>query len=237
MNRYYKKWHSPSLGKPMEILIFGDHGIPVIAIPTGKGHFYEWENLRMSEAVRDKIDSGYNQLFCLDSIIHESLLNNNVDSFTRMMRLCQYERYVMEEVIPFVEEKNQSLFRMIAGCEFGAYLSLLFLLKHPKMFHKVIALSGIYDIKPFLNDFYDENVYFNNPVDFIPNLYDSGLLQQIQNNDIRLISYNGDTNCASTQRMSNTLKMRHIDHTVEIWQNSDDEQWQYWRKMFRTHIV
>jgi esterase/lipase superfamily enzyme len=237
MKRYYRKWHSSSLGKAMEILIFGDHGIPVIVFPTGKGRFYEWENRRMTETVRDKVDAGYNQLFCIDSIINESLLNKNVDAFTRVIRLQQYENYIIDEVFPVIEEMNGNCYKILAGCEFGAYLSLLYLLKHPKKIQKSIAISGIYDIKPFLNGFYDDNVYFNNPVDFIPNLFDSEILQMIESNEIKLISYEGDENEKSTRRMSNTFKMRHINHGLEIWQNCDDERWSNWRKMFRENIV
>lgn len=221
----------------MEILIFGDRGIPIIVFPTGKGRFYEWENRRMTEAVRDKIDAGHNQLFCIDSIIRESLLNDSVDAFTRVMRLRQYENYIMDEVFPFIQEMNGHSYKMMAGCEFGAYLSLLYLLKHPGKIQKSIAISGIYDIKPFLNGFYDDNVYFNNPVDFIPNLFDSEILQLIESNEIKLISYEGDENERSTRRMSNTFKMRYINHGLEIWQNCEDDRWSNWRKMFRENIV
>lgn len=221
----------------MEILIFGDQGIPVIIFPTGKGRFYEWENRRMTEAVRDKIDAGHNQLFCIDSIIQESLLNNDVDAFTRVIRLNQYENYVIDEVFSFIKEMNDHSYKMMAGCEFGAYFSLLYLLKHPEKIQKSIAISGIYDIKPFLNGFYDDNVYFNNPVDFIPNLFDSEILELIELNKINLASCEGDENEKSTKRMSNTFKMRHIDHRLEAWQNCEDDRWTNWRKMFRENIV
>ena len=44
MNREYHKWFSPSLGRDMELLIFGDAGEPVIFFPTRTAHFYDYED-------------------------------------------------------------------------------------------------------------------------------------------------------------------------------------------------
>jgi esterase/lipase superfamily enzyme len=237
MKRSYRKQHSPNLGKAMEMLIFGDEGIPVLAFPTAKGRFFEWENQKMTETVREKINPGYNQIYCVDSIMTESLLNRDVDPFTRLMRLQQYEKYIIDEVVPFIKANNNAPFLMTAGCELGGYLALLYLLKHPGIFGKGIAISGQFDIKPFLGGFYNENAYFNNPVDFIPNLYDAKILQAIENTDIRLVTYDGDPQMDSTKRMSHTFQMRHIDHTLEVRNGTGEGRWEIWQSMFNKHIV
>ncbi len=237
MNRTYRKLQSPNLGKAMEMLIFGEEGIPILAFPTANGRFFEWENRKMTETVSDKINPGFNQVYCVDTIMTESLLNRDVDPFTRLMRLQQYERYIMEEVVPFIKENNKASFLMTAGCELGGFLALLFLLKHPGTFGKGIAISGQFDIKPFLGGFYNENVYFNNPVDFIPNLYDSKILQAIEHTDIRLATYDGDTKKDATVRMSHTFKMRYIDHTLDIWNGTGEDRWEIWRSMLNKHIL
>ena len=33
-----------------------------------------------------------------------------------------------------------------------------------------MSMSGAFDIKSFMHGYYDNNVYFNNPVDFVPGL-------------------------------------------------------------------
>jgi DNA-damage-inducible protein D len=40
-------------------------------------------------------------------------------------------------------------------------------------------MSGVYDVKNFMDALYDDNFYFNNPVDYIPNLSDPWLLGQL----------------------------------------------------------
>jgi esterase/lipase superfamily enzyme len=53
-----------------------------------------------------------------------------------------------------------------------AFLSANAYFKHPDVFRGVIAMSGSYAVRSYLKGHYDDNVYFNNPVDYLPNLND-----------------------------------------------------------------
>jgi len=44
MHREYQHWYSPSLGREMELLIFGHAGARVLVFPTSMGRFFEWED-------------------------------------------------------------------------------------------------------------------------------------------------------------------------------------------------
>ena len=46
MNREYHRWFSPSLGRDMELLIFGHAGARVLVFPSSLGSFFEWEDRR-----------------------------------------------------------------------------------------------------------------------------------------------------------------------------------------------
>ena len=46
MQTYYTKWYSPSLGREMEIKVWGHAGRPVLFIPCQDGRFYDFENYR-----------------------------------------------------------------------------------------------------------------------------------------------------------------------------------------------
>ncbi len=41
MRRQYHKWFSPSLGREMELLVFGHAGAKVMVFPTREGRFYD----------------------------------------------------------------------------------------------------------------------------------------------------------------------------------------------------
>jgi hypothetical protein len=38
------RWHSPALGREMELLVFGHGGARMLVFPTSQGRFFEWED-------------------------------------------------------------------------------------------------------------------------------------------------------------------------------------------------
>jgi len=50
------------------------------------------------------------------------------------------------------------------------------------------ALSGIYDMRDSMDGMYDDNFYFNNPVDYMANQHDPWFLHQYGSCDIRLVT-------------------------------------------------
>ena len=63
MNREYHKWYSLSLGRDMELLLFGHAGRPVIVFPTSMGRFFDYENRNMIGIVGDQYERGLNSGF------------------------------------------------------------------------------------------------------------------------------------------------------------------------------
>ena len=43
MREYRKDW-SDALGREMELLRFGEGGLPLLVFPTSQGRFYQWED-------------------------------------------------------------------------------------------------------------------------------------------------------------------------------------------------
>ncbi len=225
------------MGKDMEMLIFGDSGAPVVAFPTSTGNYLEWEENGLIDILAEQIHLGYNQIFCVDSVMNKSLINKEIAPENRLTTQLQYECYILEEVLPFIKENNEHFYIMSAGIELGAYHSLLFALKHPEEFNKTICISGDYDIRKYLDEYYDDTVYYNNPVDFIPNLNDPNILNQIENLDIRLVSYSSDPYRETTERMSQTLWMKMIEHRLDIWDLNTPGKLELWGEMLKTHII
>ncbi len=236
MQREYRKWKSPTLGREMEMLVFGKEGTPVLIFPTEHGRFFEWEDQGVMETVREQIDLGYNQFFCVDSIDGESFLNKDVDPYTRVNRENQYQIYIKDEVIPLIHDLNSNPYLISAGTGLGAYHALTFGLKYPELIHKVLALSGYYDINVHLDGFKDENSYFNNPIEFIPNLHDEAILKKLAAIDIRLLSYLNDPNREATAKMSETLWLKFIDHEYYVWEEETNHSWPLVSAMFKENL-
>lgn len=237
MKREYLKWWSPSLGRDMEILVFGNSGVPMLVFPSSMGRFHEWEDFKMIDAMKHQIEAGYNQVICVDSVDMESFYNRLADPYVRIVRHRQYDSYITDEVVPFIHNQNENKFIIVAGASFGAYHALNVVFKHPHLFSKLVAMSGKYDIRSFMDGFYDDNVYFNNPVDFIPNLSDHLHLEALRKLDIRLVSGEWDMCLEAAVDMSDKLHRKSIPHALDVWGDQTKHDWPWWREMIKKHIL
>lgn len=225
------------MGRDMELLVFGHSGTPILVFPSSMGRFHEWEDFKMIEALNFQISKGYNQVFCVDSVDKESFYNNAADPYVRIIRHRQYDSYIIDEVVPFIHSKNENRYLISTGASFGAYHALNVAMKYPQSFAKLVAMSGKYDIKGFLDGFYDDNVYFNNPVDYIPNLHNHEHLEALRRMDIRLVTGEWDMCMEAAVDMSDKLYRKSVQHTLDIWGNQTKHDWPWWRNMIRKHIL
>lgn len=237
MKMQQERWRSPSLGKDMTIKIYGDRGTPLIGLPARGEKCGQWEKHGMTEAISHQLENGYNQLFCIDSVDGEGLLNDTVEPSRRLMRQRQFETYVMDEVVPFVRKRNHINYLMIGGVDLGGYHAINLALKHPDEFKKAIGMSGLYDIKPFFEDHYTDDVYYNNPTDFVPNMNTAQLLNAVRNVDFRLVSYSKDKYKTSAFKMAQIFRSKLIDHKLDIWNVEPSDKWNIWGQMLKTHII
>jgi esterase/lipase superfamily enzyme len=172
----------------MELLVFGHAGAKVIVFPTREGRFYEYENLRMTEVLRDKLEKGFLQLFCVDGIDSESFYCRWAHPSGRIQRHRQYEEYILNEVLPFMGLKNPHPCVIVHGCSLGACHALNIAMRHPHLFRKLAAFSGRYDLTinvegfpDLFEGYYNEDVYFHTPTHFLPNLTCAQRLAHLRN--------------------------------------------------------
>ncbi|HKK47028.1 MAG TPA: alpha/beta hydrolase-fold protein [Balneolaceae bacterium] len=237
MKKKTKKWRSPSLGKDMELTVYGSSGTPIIGLPTRGATCHQWEEFGMTEGIEFQLENEFNQLYCVSSVDKESFLNEKSTPRQRLVRQKQYESYLVDEVVSYVHDHNKIDYVIIAGIDLGGYHAITSALKHPAAFDKAIGISGIYDIKQFMNGFYDDNVYYCNPVDFVPNLNKQTTLDNIRDVDFRLVSYQNDARREQSRRMSTVLRMKFIQHKLDIWGMDGKEEWDLWPQMLKTHII
>ena len=237
MNREYHSWWSSHLDREMEMLVFGHAGARVLVFPTRGGRFYEYENLRMTEVLREKIEEGYLQLFCLDSIDAESFYCWWAHPSGRVQRHIQYEQYILEEVFPFMMEKNDSTCTISHGCSLGAFHAANIAFRHPHLFQKLVALSGRYDLTEpvewfgdLFNGYYDENIYFNTPCHFLRNLEDESQLEALRRMEMVLVIGREDPFLANNHTLSHILGEKGIEHQLIEWDERAHRGY-YWRRM------
>ncbi len=237
MNREYHKGISNELGRMMEMLIFGHAGLPVLAFPTSGGRFYDFEDQGMVAALAPKIEPGQMQLFCVDSVDNESWYNRQIPPRLRVARHIQYERYIMNEVVPAVRAQNSHQPLLAMGCSLGGYHAVNLALRHPDTFTGFVSLSGIFDLTGFLDGYYDQECYFNLPTHYLPNLTDAWYLDQYQRNGPYLLTTGWDDQClAQNQSLGAILAAKGIPHQLHIWDAKNTHDWQTWRKMAQRYL-
>jgi esterase/lipase superfamily enzyme len=119
----------------------------------------------------------------------------------------------------------------------GASHAVLFFFKHPDVFKGTIALSGIYNFRRFLDNYAGDSldVYFNSPLDFLPNLTDPAMLDKYRNSDIILCAGQGAWEgpmVADTLRIKKILELKGIPCLIDVWGFDVNHDWPWWRRQF-----
>jgi len=242
MNREYHHWHSPNLERDMELLVFGHAGAKVLIFPTRDGRFYEYENLRIVDTLKDKIEAGHLQLYCLDSIDHETFYCFWNHPGDRIQRHIHFENYILNEIIPFMNEKNPHPCIISHGCSLGAYHAANIAFRHPHLFRKLVAFSGRFDLtlevesfRNLLDGHYDDDVYFHTPTHFLPNLSCEEQLKHLRAMDIILVIGKEDPFLENNRQLSRILTEKGISHVLYEW-DGRAHQGRYWRRMAPLYI-
>lgn len=234
MHREYHRWHSPSLGRDMELLIFGWGGARVLVFPTSMGRYYEWEDRGMMNTWGEQIDRGWLQVYCVDSVDSESWYARWKHPGARVWRHIEYENYLLREVLPLSQQKNHNPFLITVGASFGAYTAVNFALRHPHLVGRTIGMSGIYEVDRWTDGYHDENVYFNSPCDYIPNEHDGGRLDALRRQDIILAVGRDDSLRYSSERLSTALWNKGIGNALRLWDGWAHD-WPWWHQMIRLY--
>ena len=139
--------------------------------------FYGYKDWWVINSLQEKILAGKIQVYCIDSVDEESFYCKNIAPPERMKRHIQFEKYLLDELIPFIGKQNKNTALISAGCSLGPYHAVNFAFRHPHLFKKVIGLSGRYDLTlqmKFFDDlfggYWDEDIYYNMPGQYIHNL-------------------------------------------------------------------
>ncbi len=236
MRREYCRWFSGSLGRDMELLVFGHGGLPVLVFPTSGGRFWEFEDNGMVYAIEGDINAGRIQLFCVDSVNMESWYNRCVAPRWRIARHIQYEEYIREEVLPLVREWNGPERPITLGCSLGGYHAASIALRHPSTFRGFLSMSGIFDPSQFLEGYYDQDVYFNSPTHFLPNLNDPAELAKYRGNTYVLATGVHDQCWGPNERMAEVLRAKNIAHRLDVWGDGTRHDWPWWQRMIKTYL-
>src|SRR5687767_15382917 len=184
MERRTTSWHSPNLNMEMPLVAYGHAGQTLLMLPTAAADYLEYERFHLVDAIRPHLESGKIRAYSVNSVNRWSLLNEKMPPHLKAELLARFDRYLVEEVLPLIRQEAGDDARPITtGASLGAFLAANAYFKHPDLFRGVIAMSGSYDVRSYLQGHFDDNVYFNNPVDYLSNLDDDHYLPMLRKAD------------------------------------------------------
>jgi esterase/lipase superfamily enzyme len=233
MVREIHQWYSPALQKEMPIAVYGHYGFALLMIPTAAADFLEYERFELIHHLAPMIDAGKIKVFSINSINTESWMNKEMEGAHKAIRQNQFNDYIFNEVVPFIQNFTSNETSIITtGASFGALHAMNVFLKRPDLFKGVIAMSGVYDLMEYTDGYYDDQVYFNSPIHYIPNLTDHETLEKIRSGKMIIASGSGShEDPEANRRFSGVLHNKSIPHDLEIWANDIHHDWPTWRKM------
>lgn len=231
MKEDYKKWYSPTLGKEFEMVVYGHYGTPVIVFPTTMGRFFESRDFKLIESARHLIEAGKVKIYCVDSVDKLSWYNKRVHPAERVRNHIWYDKFIADEVINGIRHAYGIHKVVVAGASFGGYHAANFAFRHPDMVSHLISMSGSFDIRSFLDGHYDDNVYFNNPVDYLKANNNS----ELWNLKITLGFGEWDICKDANLVLSRILDEKGMNHWLDEhrWAEHD---WPLWRRMFPHYL-
>lgn len=240
MHRHLDGWHSPSLNKHMEIVTYGHYGFPLLLFPTAAADYLEYERFLVIDVLAGVIDSGKVKVFSINSINREAWLNPYLHASHMARRQQQFNDYVCNEVVPYIWNSCQGQIGIItSGASLGAFHAANQLFRRPDLFAGMIAMSGSYDIRGYYKqDYYDENIYFNNPVDYVPALNDDHYLPLLrQKSHIHIVTGQGNyENPDASRRLAGILAAKGIPHELDLWGYDMPHDWPTWRAMLKYYL-
>lgn len=235
MNSSSIKWFSKNLDQDMEVVVYGERGKPVIVFPSQGGHARDYEGFGMVHAVRQFVESGRVRLFCVSSIDNQSWANWDARPEQRALRHEDYDRYIVAEVYPFIssEYRGQQVQCMTTGCSMGGYHAANFFFRHPDIFDCVISLSGLFQLRMFIGDYVDLNVYYNCPLYYLPNLTDQKYLDAYRKSTIIVCVGQGAWEhemIADAHALKFVLETKNIPHWIDFWGHDVYHDWPWWQR-------
>jgi len=225
---------SPDLGRRVHVWSFGEVGQPLVVFPSNAGVAHEWKETGMIDALSPLLAAGRVKIYCPETNVSRSFSGQG-SLGARMAHHAAYERFVLRTLVPFIRDDCQSPeARMVAtGCSVGALYASLFVLKHPETFARALCLSGHYRASALFGGRSSEELYFNDPLAFLPGLEGAALEHVRRQAHLTVVVGRGqfESSCIpETAELGAALGRKGIPHHLASWGEDSSHEYPWWQK-------
>lgn len=230
------QFYSDHLREDFDYNVYGQGKIPIIAFPTHGGRYYDFENFGMVGSIQTLIEDGLITLFTVDSRDKQSWWDEDKTPEERAKRHIEYEYCIVKEVIPQIRKTcslDEQAPIIVVGVNWGAYHASNLYFKYPEIFSDAICLSGQYSLNALIGEYWNLDIYYNDPLRFLPNLEDPEILSKLDANNLVLCVGQGkweNRYLFSARQLSHVLDKKGIPYHLDIWGYDVSHDWVWWRK-------
>jgi esterase/lipase superfamily enzyme len=241
MRRRHELIYSPAMGRKMNVWCFGHWGAPLMVFPTAAGFAHEWDAQGMVDTLAPLIYGGKLKLYCPESNVSRAWTNKNDHPALRVKAHLAYERFILDDLVPFIRQDCHSDSIQIAcsGASLGAFYAANFALKFPEICHYALCLSGRYEATDFTGGFTNLDVYYNDPMSYVPNM-DGEVLEKIRRHThLTMVCGRGawEEGCIEeTNALCDIFEAKQIPHHRDIWGHDVSHDWNWWRRQAWFHL-
>lgn len=243
MHTQYYKEYSHILGRDMEFKVYGHAGLPFIMFPCQDGKFFDYESRGLIDTVADKLENGQIQLFSIGCVDEETWSAKWGDHHGRIMWHEQWMKYICEEFLPRLHEIHAETDPMdyhgkvmLTGASMGGYHCVNFYLRRPDLFGGCLSLSGLFHAGYFFENYNDIDIYYNSPVDYLPNMdYNHPLVEQYRHGNIIICCGQGaweDEAKEDARILKEQFERLHVPAWVDFWGQDVNHDWPWWLVQF-----
>ena len=241
MDRRTVSLWSPAIGADGEVIAYGHWGRPLLVFPSQQGPAWQYEERGMIEAIASLIEGGRVKVYAVDSFDSGSWYREDLALEDRARLHGLFEDWIINQVVPFVQDDSRTRELAVTGVSFGAYHAANFALRRADLFPLAICQSGVYDVSRVAGGERGEAVYFNNPADYVAHLHGDHLDWLRSRVSLLLVCGQGmweDTTGAleSTTRFAAQLADKGIRHELDVWGHDAPHDWPAWRAQIAHHL-
>ncbi len=232
---------SQAMGRRMHLWRYGWFGQPVIVFPSAAGFAHEWDAHGMVDTLAPLLAAGKIKLYCSESNVSQAWTRKEEHPTDRVKKHQAFERYVLSELVPFIRKDCQTddLPMATSGCSLGGFYAANFALKYPQTFRWALCMSGRYDVTHFTDGFSNLDIYFNNPLAYVPRLSGEQLDTIRKNTHLVLVCGQGawEEGCIEeTIALADVLAAQEIPHRRDIWGREVSHNWEWWKRQATMHL-
>jgi esterase/lipase superfamily enzyme len=198
------------------------------------GRFYQNEDFGLVGALADKVDAGWIQVICVDSVDAESWYDQQAHPRDRARRHDQYDRYLKDEMFPLIVQRAGGNIA-VGGASFGAYHAANVAGRYPGLVTKAICFSGLYHMGRYLDGYWDETCYFHSPAAYLPNMDEEwcGRLRQVE---WIVATGEQDSLIAENRGLADILARKNVGCHAEFWPGVFGHDWPFWNEAVKRLI-